>query len=307
MKNMPMVIIAISILALPAGIYNHERLTHEPWVSYLGLAGLLFVAAGCWFLAQGVGQGKRHNRLRALDPESSQMEMRFLLNPTAPIDKKLALQFQNLQNAGCLFITAAFALLGFAALCLARWLTFPAQPPLITAQLEAILVALIPTFCLRYVAANRLYGIPMSAYLSALFTAPFGVWLTWHAGGGRDEVSSFSPYWGILPALLVEVEASLNTRMNLIRDSRTHSGSRFVMPDGSVIVIPRKLIWFALLSAAVTAVVIVTSDVASSGEVVAFLKRSFIRWPLALLGGLLLLRLLLIANCLVQPVSRQRA
>src|SRR5437016_5189843 len=95
----------------------------------------------------------------------------------------------------------------------------------------SLLAVLMPLLFLRYVIAKFLFGAPGSAYLSAVMTAPFGIWISWHAGMVDAQVFSFSPFWGLIPVFLTELQSLLQTRLNLQNDCSESHGNRYVMPN----------------------------------------------------------------------------
>jgi hypothetical protein len=158
-------------------------------------------------------------------------------------------------------------------------------------SLSACLVVLFPCFYLRYFIAGRLFGLPGSAYLSTILSSGVTVWLTWHAELLRTHLEFFGPFVGLLPVVLVEVEAYFKTRMELHRDAAKHSGNRFEMPDGVVIVLPRRLLPLGVISGACVAGAIVWWQPAPWQSLEAAFSWPILRWPLAVLGGWVLLRL----------------
>ena len=142
--------------------------------------------------------------------------------------------------------------------------------------MQGCLVALFPMLCIRYVIAKCLVEVVYGPYLAAIATAAFGVWFVWHGGTVQNASSPLAAFWGLVPALMIEVECFLRTKKNLIRDCVKRSNNRFVMSDGSVIILIPGLVWCAVAAAIITATAIWAISPPPQKDLFAALH-----WPLA--------------------------
>jgi|CXWL01.1.fsa_nt_gi hypothetical protein len=179
----------------------------------------------------------------------------------------------------------------------------------IIVALLAVLMALGPSVFFRIQFGGWLHNLAamfgpfLQAYVAVALFAPLSTWFSWNVGlsvAGKD----FAPGWSALPAVLAELYAHALTRKNLEKYSVDKIGSRYFMPDGAVISIPRGLIPTSILSAGMSVAAFYWLGAsAQSADITSALKKyQWAMWVLTFVGAISLLRLIVLL--LNRPTGR---
>jgi hypothetical protein len=159
--------------------------------------------------------------------------------------------------------------------------------------LKASLLCLLLVLFVRFMIGGYLFGGCGSALLGSVFSALLGVYLCWHSGMSGIQGISFSPFWGLIPVLLAETYTYLQTLFKLKRDSVSHSGDRYVLPDGVVIRLPMTAPVSALVTGLIEALILWRSGTVTIRlGLVTFFRYPVVRWVLFASGAFVILSLL---------------